>query len=84
MRDVLVELRFKVHRGMEAVRAVEPRPVVKDLDPLEDGGLGFGAGGEGAGMDQAAFQGAPEAFHEGQLPRRLMLGTTPAWAGRCR
>jgi hypothetical protein len=37
MSHVLVELGFKVHRGLAAERALEPRPVVKDFDPLEDG-----------------------------------------------
>src|SRR6267142_974710 len=37
MGHVLVELVFKVHRGLTAGRAVEPRPVVKDFDPPEDG-----------------------------------------------
>jgi len=41
----LVELSFKVHRRLTAERAVEPRAVVKDFDPLEDGSLGFGAPG---------------------------------------
>jgi hypothetical protein len=36
--DVLVEFGFKVHRGMETEGAVEPLAVVKDFDPLEDGG----------------------------------------------
>ena len=38
--DVLVEFGFKVHRGLEAERAVEPRAVVKDLDSFEDGSDG--------------------------------------------
>lgn len=33
----LVELGFKVHRGFEAERAVEPHAVVKGFDLLEDG-----------------------------------------------
>jgi len=33
---VLVELGFKVHRGLITERAVEPRAVVKDFDPFED------------------------------------------------
>jgi hypothetical protein len=37
MRHGLVDLVFKVHRGFEAEGAVEPLPVVKDFDPLEDG-----------------------------------------------
>lgn len=36
MRDVLIELVFKVHRGFVAERAVEPRAVVKDFDPFKD------------------------------------------------
>ena len=47
MRHVLVELSFKVHRGFETERAVEPRPVVKDLVPLEDRRARLGARGEG-------------------------------------
>lgn len=38
---------------------MEPLPVVKDSDPLKDGG----AGGELAAMHQLAFEAAPEAFH---------------------
>jgi len=33
----LVELRFKVHRGMKTEGAVEPLAVVKDFDPFKDG-----------------------------------------------
>jgi hypothetical protein len=36
MRDVLVELGFKVHRGFEIDRVVEPRPFVKGFDPIKD------------------------------------------------
>ena len=39
MRHGLVEFGFKVHRRLEAERAVEPRPVVKDFDPLEEAAL---------------------------------------------
>ena len=42
---VLVELRFKVHRGLVAERAVAPFPLVKDFDPLEDRGPRLGARG---------------------------------------
>jgi hypothetical protein len=52
MRHVLVELGFKVHRGLISQGAVERLPVVKDFDPLEDGGASFGPGGELAAMDQ--------------------------------
>jgi len=52
MRHVLVELSFKVHRGFEAERAVEPRAVVKGFDPLEDGRARVGARGKPAAMDQ--------------------------------
>ena len=69
----LVEFGFKVHRGLVAERAVEPRAVVKDFDPLEDGRLGFGACGKGAWMDQAAFEAAPEAFHH-----RIVVAVAPA------
>jgi hypothetical protein len=48
MKHGLVDLHFKVHRRLTAERTVKPRPVVKDFDPLEDGGLGFVAGAEGA------------------------------------
>ena len=37
----LVEVGFKVHRGMEAEGAVETLPAVKDFDPLKDGGTIF-------------------------------------------
>ena len=46
MRHVLVELSFKVHRGLVAEGAVEPRPVVKDFDPFEDRRARLGARGE--------------------------------------
>jgi len=41
----LVEVGFKVHRGVIAEGAVEPFPVVKDFDPLKDGGAGLGPRG---------------------------------------
>src|SRR5208337_570752 len=65
MSHVLVELSFKVHRGLAAERAVEPHPVVKDFDPFKDRRARLGARGEGLSMDQAAFERAPEAFHHG-------------------
>src|ERR1035437_107249 len=65
MRHGLVDLVFEVHRGFEAERAVEPRPVVKDFDPLEDGRAGFGARGELVAIHEFAFEAAPEAFHGG-------------------
>jgi hypothetical protein len=43
---VLVDLVFKVHRGFGTERAVEPRAVVKDFDPLEDRRVRSGARGE--------------------------------------
>jgi hypothetical protein len=36
MRHDLVELSFKVHREFVTEGAVEPLPVVKDFDSLED------------------------------------------------
>ena len=54
MRHGLVDLVFEVHRGFEAEGAVAPLPVVKDFDPLEDGGAGLGARGEGAPMHEFA------------------------------
>ena len=48
---VLVELGFKVHRGLVAERAVEPRAVVKDFDPFEDRRARLCARGEVAAMD---------------------------------
>ena len=71
--DVLVGLRFQVHRGFKAEGAVAPRPVVKDFDPFEDGGAGFGPGGERKAVDQFPFQGAPEAF-----PHRVVIAVAPA------
>jgi len=44
---------------------VEPLAVVKDFDPLEDGGASLSACGERLAMDQFAFETAPEAFHGG-------------------
>jgi hypothetical protein len=46
--EVLVELDFKVHRGIEAKGAVEPHAVVKDFNPFKDGG----ARGKRLRMDQ--------------------------------
>src|ERR1039458_4700024 len=61
----LVDLVFEVHRGFEAEGAVEPRAVVKDFDPLEDGGASLRPRGELAAMHEFAFEAAPEAFHGG-------------------
>ena len=61
----LVELVFKVHRGLETEGAVEPHAVVKDGDPFKDGRSGFGPGGKLATMHQFAFEAAPDAFHGG-------------------
>src|SRR5438128_7641710 len=61
----LVELRFKVHRGLIAEGAVEPLPVVKDFDPFEDGSAGFRSRGKMNAMHQLAFEAAPKAFHQG-------------------
>ena len=56
---------FKVHRTLAAEGAVEPLPVVKDFDPLEDGGAGFGSRGELTTMHEFAFKADREAFHGG-------------------
>src|SRR5260370_29928592 len=77
MRHGLVDLVFKVHRGFVTERAVEPRAVVKDFDPLEDGGAGFHPCGELATMHQFAFEAAPEAFHGGVV----IAVAAPAHAG---
>ncbi len=61
---VLVQLRFKVHRGLVAEGAVEPLPVVKDFHPFKDRRPRLGAGGEVLAVNEAAFERAPEAFHE--------------------
>lgn len=53
---VLVELRFKVHRGLVAEGAVEPLPVVKDFDPLEHGSPRLGACRKLTAMHQFPFQ----------------------------
>jgi len=39
MRHGLVDLVFEDHRGFATEGAVEPRAVVKDFDPLEDGSV---------------------------------------------
>ena len=65
MSHGLVDLVFKVHRGLEAEGAVESLPVVKDFNPLEDGGARFGVRGEGAAVDEFAFEAAPKTFHDG-------------------
>ena len=57
----LVELRFKVHRGLVAEGAVEPLPVVKDFDPLEDGSACLRPRGKMHAMHQLAFEAAPKA-----------------------
>jgi len=73
----LVQVGFKVHRGMIAEGAVEPLAVVKHFDPFKDGGPGFGPRGELTAMHQFAFEAAPEAFH-----RRIVVAVAgPAHAG---
>src|SRR5438093_4439979 len=62
---MLVEVRFEVHRGLIAERAVEPRPVVEDFQPLEDRRLRLGARRKLTPMDQFALQATPETFHDG-------------------
>src|ERR1700744_3407969 len=64
MRHDLVELGLKVHRGFVTERAVEPRAVVKHFYPFKDRGPGRCTGHEVRAMNQAAFDRAPEAFHE--------------------
>jgi hypothetical protein len=73
MRHGLVDLVFEVHRGFEAEGAVEPLAVVKDFDPLEDGGAGLCPRGEGAALHEFAFEAAPEAFHGG-----VVIAVAPA------
>jgi len=63
MKHGLVELSFKVHRGFETGRAVEPLAVVKDFNPLEDRCPGLVSHGELAATNQFPFQSAPENFH---------------------
>ena len=65
MRHGLVELSFKVHRGLVAERAVEPRAVVKDFDPVKDRRAGLRSRGEVGAVDQSAFECAPKTFHRG-------------------
>ena len=72
MRHGLVDLVFKVHRGFEAEGAVEPLPVVKDFDPLEDGGAGFGPRVESAAMDEFAFEAAPKTELAINLPEETI------------
>ena len=55
----LVEVGFKVHRGMITEGAVEPLAVVKDFNPFKDGRSGFGPRGELAAMHEFAFEAAP-------------------------
>ena len=59
----LVQLRFKVHRGLVAEGAVEPLPVVKDFNPFKDRSSGFGPRSKLAAMHEFLLQAAPEAFH---------------------
>jgi hypothetical protein len=73
MRHGLVDLVFEVHRGFEAERAVAPRPVVKDFDPLEAGRAGFGARGELVAIHEFAFEAAPAAF-----PGGVVITVAPA------
>src|ERR1035437_158079 len=61
----LVDLVFEVHRGFVTEGAVEPLAVVKDFDPLEDGGASLRPRGELAAMHKFAFEAAPKAFHGG-------------------
>ena len=56
---------------------METLTVVKDFDPLEDGGLGSGAGNELAAMDQFPFETTPEAFYRdaSQVTERGLLSS---------
>ena len=51
MRHGLVELRFKVHRGLVSEGAVEPLSVVKKLVPLKDPSPSRKARGKLVAMD---------------------------------
>ena len=51
MRHGLVELRFKVHRGLVSEGAVEPLSVVKKLVPLTDRSLCSDGCGEQVAID---------------------------------
>src|ERR1051326_7497845 len=77
MRHGLVELVFKVHRGLIAERAVEPRAVIKDFDPFKDRGASLGTCREVCAVDQTAFERAPKTFHE----RVVVTVAAPADAG---
>ena len=61
----LVEVGFKVHRGLVAEGAVEPLPVVKDFDPLENRRARLGARGEVNARHQFPFQTVSKALHGG-------------------
>src|ERR1044072_756307 len=61
----LVELSFKVHRGLKTERAVEPRAVIKHFKPFKERGPGLSPRGKGSPIDQFQFERAPEGFHEG-------------------
>jgi hypothetical protein len=58
----------------ETEGTVEPHAVVKDFDPFNDGGFGFGSGGKLTAMHQLPFEAAPKDFYSDGVPGRLMLG----------
>ena len=84
---ILVELRFEVRRGLVTEGAVEPLAVLKDSDPLQNGGAGRGPRGTFKTMNPFAFQGAPETFHQGvviAVAPAAHAGDDTGWASRCR
>jgi len=69
VRHGLVDLVFEVHRGFATEGAVEPLAVVKNFDPLKDGG-------EGGHLDKQSGGGGAKLKNRGAgadwLPRRLV------------
>ena len=70
---LVVELSGEDGRRQVAQARVASLAVVKDLDPLGNGGLGFSAGGEAPVMDELGLEAAPEALHRG-----VVVAVSPA------
>lgn len=85
--DGLVEWLFKVHRTCIAEGVVEPLPVVKDFQIVEDKGLSVTRIDRFLPVEALGLEGGIEAFHDRVvvgLAVRLMLATRPCAASSAR